>query len=104
MTPACALLSPAYSVARTGKRPLSISAVLAIKNPKPTYRSTLGRPCVTGTKGFASRLPPGAVEDDSSLSRSEEHTSELQSPMYLVCRLLLEKKKNTKTKTQTNYT
>src|SRR5437763_8390620 len=25
--------------------------------------------------------------------RSEEHTSELQSPMYLVCRLLLEKKK-----------
>src|SRR5437879_12161221 len=28
--------------------------------------------------------------------RSEEHTSELQSPMYLVCRLLLEKKKKTK--------
>src|SRR5436189_5887857 len=28
--------------------------------------------------------------------RSEEHTSELQSPMYLVCRLLLEKKKTTK--------
>src|SRR5437762_7909555 len=26
-------------------------------------------------------------------NRSEEHTSELQSPMYLVCRLLLEKKK-----------
>src|SRR5437762_8116702 len=29
--------------------------------------------------------------------RSEEHTSELQSPMYLVCRLLLEKKKKKKT-------
>src|SRR5437879_6966546 len=29
------------------------------------------------------------------LERSEEHTSELQSPMYLVCRLLLEKKKKT---------
>src|SRR5437879_8240042 len=28
-----------------------------------------------------------------SRRRSEEHTSELQSPMYLVCRLLLEKKK-----------
>src|SRR5258708_15056022 len=28
-------------------------------------------------------------------SRSEEHTSELQSPDHLVCRLLLEKKKNT---------
>src|SRR5256885_7583977 len=30
----------------------------------------------------------------SSRSRSEEHTSELQSPCNLVCRLLLEKKKN----------
>src|SRR5437764_5613782 len=30
-----------------------------------------------------------------SARRSEEHTSELQSPMYLVCRLLLEKKKRT---------
>src|SRR3712207_8484092 len=29
-------------------------------------------------------------------SRSEEHTSELQSRQYLVCRLLLEKKKNTR--------
>src|ERR1017187_10861740 len=29
--------------------------------------------------------------------RSEEHTSELQSPMYLVCRLLLEKKKKNTT-------
>src|SRR5437762_3837372 len=29
----------------------------------------------------------------SGCGRSEEHTSELQSPMYLVCRLLLEKKK-----------
>src|SRR5437763_13303634 len=28
-----------------------------------------------------------------AILRSEEHTSELQSPMYLVCRLLLEKKK-----------
>src|SRR5437762_9577264 len=33
----------------------------------------------------------GAVQ--SRTTRSEEHTSELQSPMYLVCRLLLEKKK-----------
>src|SRR5437879_11130908 len=30
----------------------------------------------------------------AAYARSEEHTSELQSPMYLVCRLLLEKKKN----------
>src|SRR5256885_11587968 len=34
------------------------------------------------------RGPPGAL-----LHRSEEHTSELQSPCNLVCRLLLEKKK-----------
>src|SRR5690348_18104487 len=31
-------------------------------------------------------------------SRSEEHTSELQSPVHLVCRLLLEKKKKKKNK------
>src|SRR3712207_8319774 len=31
--------------------------------------------------------------------RSEEHTSELQSRQYIVCRLLLEKKKNTITRT-----
>src|SRR4051794_41677593 len=30
----------------------------------------------------------------SRSTRSEEHTSELQSPVHLVCRLLLEKKKN----------
>src|SRR5437762_6596665 len=34
------------------------------------------------------------VLDEAVRPRSEEHTSELQSPMYLVCRLLLEKKKN----------
>src|SRR5256885_14720695 len=32
---------------------------------------------------------------ESAFVRSEEHTSELQSPCNLVCRLLLEKKKNT---------
>src|SRR5438876_2359181 len=32
----------------------------------------------------------------SQYSRSEEHTSELQSPVHLVCRLLLEKKKTSK--------
>src|SRR3712207_7403494 len=34
-------------------------------------------------------------EITSLIERSEEHTSELQSRQYLVCRLLLEKKKNT---------
>src|SRR2546425_7915083 len=47
-------------------------------------------------------LPPkqrwsvGALERRSVVVRSEEHTSELQSLAYLVCRLLLEKKKNQK--------
>src|SRR2546422_6823419 len=34
--------------------------------------------------------------DGAALVRSEEHTSELQSRLHLVCRLLLEKKKQTK--------
>src|SRR2546423_15581634 len=38
---------------------------------------------------------PGGPHGRFALSRSEEHTSELQSLAYLVCRLLLEKKKNT---------
>src|SRR3712207_8024072 len=37
------------------------------------------------------RLP---LDDGTGRGRSEEHTSELQSRQYLVCRLLLEKKKN----------
>src|SRR2546426_11505281 len=41
------------------------------------------------------RLPPvGRVVGLDAEARSEEHTSELQSPCNLVCRLLLEKKKN----------
>src|SRR2546430_12500637 len=42
----------------------------------------------------------GAVESDEGL-RSEEHTSELQSQSHLVCRLLLEKKKQTALDTET---
>src|SRR5205823_14970290 len=36
-----------------------------------------------------------SLTNRQSWARSEEHTSELQSLAYLVCRLLLEKKKNT---------
>src|SRR3712207_7120251 len=47
---------------------------------------------------------PGHLEaelgrDVTLVTRSEEHTSELQSRQYLVCRLLLEKKKNNNTNT-----
>src|SRR6266487_6939220 len=44
-----------------------------------------------------SRVPP--FEDLKLPARSEEHTSELQSPVHLVCRLLLEKKKSEHTAT-----
>src|SRR5437762_4349899 len=50
------------------------------------------------------RAPPGRRAPRTlgrDPARSEEHTSELQSPMYLVCRLLLEKKKKKKNKTDT---
>src|SRR3712207_8633033 len=44
--------------------------------------------------GVTDRYGPAAVSDATARrGRSEEHTSELQSRQYLVCRLLLEKKK-----------
>src|SRR3712207_9010648 len=46
---------------------------------------------ITGLGG-RTRKRPGPSEN-ARTSRSEEHTSELQSRQYLVCRLLLEKKK-----------
>src|SRR3712207_8637329 len=45
-------------------------------------------------KSCCSVLMTGASLVTTTVSRSEEHTSELQSRQYLVCRLLLEKKKN----------
>src|SRR5690606_39302614 len=47
--------------------------------------------------GFGFRAMRAKVPATSSNERSEEHTSELQSRENLVCRLLLEKKKKTKT-------
>src|SRR3712207_8217886 len=51
------------------------------------------RPAAEATAlGDHDAVRPG---DDLEVGRSEEHTSELQSRQYLVCRLLLEKKTNT---------
>src|SRR4051794_41612702 len=52
----------------------------------------------TGYGGIAlslrkTALTPEQFAEVSAVLRSEEHTSELQSPVHLVCRLLLEKKK-----------
>src|SRR2546422_7642632 len=46
------------------------------------------------------RVPHGMAPDGLRV-RSEEHTSELQSRLHLVCRLLLEKKKKTKNQRKT---
>src|SRR6266508_6980400 len=50
-----------------------------------------GSTCLPGT---TTRPTGGTRASTSSRARSEEHTSELQSRGHLVCRLLLEKKKN----------
>src|SRR5437879_8459044 len=49
-----------------------------------------GSPCARAPLGVTS----SGARAQGEPCRSEEHTSELQSPMYLVCRLLLEKKKS----------
>src|SRR2546425_9079970 len=59
--------------------------------PRPRgHRARRERGAGGGGRGRRTRRG-GALQ---SLGRSEEHTSELQSLAYLVCRLLLEKKKN----------
>src|SRR3712207_8005635 len=49
----------------------------------------------SGAGSCGKRSKSSATAPFSGTWRSEEHTSELQSRQYLVCRLLLEKKKNT---------
>src|SRR2546425_11417444 len=69
---------------------------LSLHDALPIY-STSAR-CTTGSSAspsHSSRRSASASAAVSGISRSEEHTSELQSLAYLVCRLLLEKKKNT---------
>src|SRR5947208_8771305 len=63
-------------------------ARLAARLPDP---ARLAQPDDPAERGQAAEQP-GEL-------RSEEHTSELQSPDHLVCRLLLEKKKKTQTNT-----
>src|SRR5437763_17187309 len=71
---------------------LTLHDALPISETIPGMAFALGKTMVNGPgqKARASFSAPGGQ------ARSEEHTSELQSPMYLVCRLLLEKKKNLK--------
>src|SRR2546430_12875018 len=54
------------------------------------FRSRACAQAWSGRAGYADRF----LQPDARPHRSEEHTSELQSQSNLVCRLLLEKKKN----------
>src|SRR2546422_7374293 len=51
---------------------------------------------ILGVAKVLESLAPAGAPQDRAVQRSEEHTSELQSRLHLVCRLLLEKKKKTK--------
>src|SRR5688500_19938041 len=88
---------------------------LSLHDALPISTSAAGRPCPRSsptrrssdrsTPGSATRSrcsrPRSATTGSSTWARSEEHTSELQSPCNLVCRLLLEKKN--KNRTYTDY-
>src|SRR2546422_7486270 len=56
------------------------------------FRSLFGSDCVPTLDRVV--LNPTAEGTEILFNRSEEHTSELQSRLHLVCRLLLEKKKH----------
>src|SRR2546429_7391737 len=68
------------------------SARLAPRAPgaEPATRATLARGSLEGTRAVSQPTRP--VQHSAQLERSEEHTSELQSRLHLVCRLLLENK------------
>src|SRR5690625_6485838 len=77
---------------------LSLHDALPISSSGPR---TPRRPPSPGAR--SSRTPNGPPASSSpARTRSEEHTSELQSRGHLVCRLLLEKKKIKKKKTKIN--
>src|SRR2546421_9622018 len=65
--------------------------------PRRASPAALGDQVVIGGPGESPQLHPGRPADLRAVPlclRSEEHTSELQSRSDIVCRLLLEKKKN----------
>src|SRR5689334_23891029 len=70
----------------------SVSVRKPVSVPPGNVPST---PSVSG-RSFLSEKSPAKASSMSSMLRSEEHTSELQSQFHLVCRLLLEKKKHKK--------
>src|SRR2546422_7616345 len=70
---------------------LSLHDALPISLPRDP-----GSPPGGGAGGGGSAAAPSGRSRLRRVARSEEHTSELQSRLHLVCRLLLEKKKKTR--------
>src|SRR3712207_8289700 len=65
-------------------------------SPSSASRTAPRRPAeAAAAEAAAEEEEAAAAACTCTRARSEEHTSELQSRQYLVCRLLLEKKKNT---------
>src|SRR6266487_4798262 len=82
----------------TGATPLveKIAGALAEQGADLAAVATVARKVNERSRSFGTALTSGTTP------RSEEHTSELQSPVHLVCRLLLEKKKKKRRKEETN--
>src|SRR5207244_6910392 len=68
-----------------------------VRSSAARYLLYRGFPRTTSIRAYVSRKKRDALPASTHM-RSEEHTSELQSPDQLVCRLLLEKKNKIKTK------
>src|SRR5256885_11747485 len=73
-------------------RSVPAGRVLPLRPPAPGRRRRVRRPPAAVAAPVRRAVPP-FVQGRRHPVRSEEHTSELQSPCNLVCRLLLEKKK-----------
>src|SRR3989449_4947200 len=70
--------------------------------PRSTKKLNIVLPTTAGSTPGARTFQSAATPDRRSM-RSEEHTSELQSRLHLVCRLLLEKKKKKKRNYSNNH-
>src|SRR5687768_18275288 len=87
-------LFPYTTLFRSLNRPPSQQRTPPLPPPWRPRAAAGGRPCGAATRARAAATY-ASTSCAASLSRSEEHTSELQSRLHLVCRLLLEKKKTT---------
>src|SRR3712207_7069884 len=83
-----------------GALPLASNLDIRVRSRRLLSSSAKYRTSPCSTSSVPNATPPVAT---AMHSRSEEHTSELQSRQYLVCRLLLEKKKNINIKVANNH-